>query len=46
MTRLLAPVNAGDTTISVDASTDWSVGDELYLAPTSFNHESGEYVVI
>lgn len=48
MTRLLAPVAEGDTTITLDAtdSTDWNVGDEVYLGPTSYNHESGEYFVI
>jgi len=38
MVRLLAPAAKGDTTIKVDAGlTDWAVGDQIWLAPTSFN---------
>jgi hypothetical protein len=46
MTRLLAPAVVGATSISVDPATDWAVGDRIFLAATSFNHESGEYVTV
>jgi uncharacterized protein YqfB (UPF0267 family) len=46
MTRLTEAVAAGATTISVEDEVDWQVGDELYLAPTSFSANAGEYAVI
>lgn len=46
MTRLTAPVTAGATTITVEDEVDWNVGDEIYLAPTSYNSNSGEFAVI
>jgi hypothetical protein len=41
MTRLYEPVNSGVTTIVVEDEVDWTVGDEIYLAPTSFSSTSG-----
>jgi hypothetical protein len=46
MTRLYEPVNSGVTTIVVEDEVDWAVGDEIYLAPTSFSSTSGEFAVI
>jgi len=48
LTRLLSPVDIDATTITLDETdiADWNVGDEVYLGPTSFNYQSGEYFVI
>lgn len=47
-TRLTAPVAIGADTISVNAAdiADWNVGDQIFLGPTSFDHDSGEHHVI
>jgi hypothetical protein len=36
-TRLTAKAAAGDTTISVDSTSDWAVGDELVIGPSFKN---------
>ena len=49
MTRLTAEANAGDDTITVDATDtafDWAVGDYLFLATSTMNETHSEYRTI
>ncbi len=46
MTRLLANADAGATTITVDSTLDWVVGDELYIAPSTIQMDYSEYKTI
>jgi len=48
MTRLTAPVDIGADIISVASADvlDWNVGDQIFLGPTSYNHDSGEHHII
>ena len=45
-TRLIATVTPGSTTMTVKASSDWEVGDELVIGPSFTNHDETEYVTI
>lgn len=43
MTRLLAPVSAKGTKITVAKDLAWKVGDRIWIAPTSFNQAASDY---
>jgi hypothetical protein len=43
MTRLKAPANIGDTTITVDTTNvDLVAGDRIAIAPTDIKYDRGE----
>jgi hypothetical protein len=42
MTRLLAPAQKGDLTITVEKNLDLKAGDKIALASTSFSYHEGE----
>ena len=44
--RLRAPVYSGDDTIIVEDGLDWTVGDQIYIAPTAMQHDHSEYRTI
>ena len=46
MTRLLAPANKGDTSITIETGLDFVAGDRLGLAPTSYDHEAVDDVTL
>ena len=46
MTRLLAPVDKGVSSITVETGLDFVAGDRIALASTGFNNEDGEDFVI
>ena len=46
MSRLLDTVQAGATSITVESTVDWAVGDELYIAPSTIQHTYNEYRTI
>ena len=46
MARLLVPCKTGDTEIFVEGDPGWSVGDEIYLAPTAMQNQHSEYRTI
>ena len=43
MARLLETVEEGATTIKVDSTLDWAVGDELFIASSTVQHDYGEF---
>jgi cell migration-inducing and hyaluronan-binding protein len=45
-TELAATANAGDTELTLADSVDWSAGDEIIIAPTSFEWLEAEKAVI
>jgi len=46
MTRLLAPVDKGVSSITVETGLDWVAGDRIALAATGFIDDEGEDFVI
>lgn len=45
-TRLSVPVEAGATSITVDASVGWEVGDSIVLASPTVNHDDVQKVTV
>ena len=43
MSRLLETVEEGATTIKVDSTLDWAVGDELYISSSTVQFDYGEF---
>lgn len=43
MSRLKSPAAVGANYIIVEGGLDWAVGDEIYLAPTSFQNTHSDY---
>ena len=43
MARLLVPCKTGDTEIYVEGDPGWSIGDDIYLAPTAMQNHHSEY---
>jgi len=46
MSRLTAPANIADTSIYVGTGLDWSSGDTIGLAPTSYINNETDYAII
>lgn len=46
MSRLIVSAKTGDSHIFVDGETGWSIGDQIYLAPTAMQHDHSEYRTI
>jgi hypothetical protein len=45
-TELYTTVNPGDTSITLNTEVDWSVGEEIVIAPTSYDCFEAEKVTI
>ena len=39
---MAATVNAGDTTLTVEETTNWKVGDKIVVTSTGFDHNEAE----
>ena len=44
--RLLLPVNKGDTQLYLEPGLDWVAGDQIYLAPTAMQQDHSDYATL
>jgi hypothetical protein len=46
MTRLRAPANKGDTSITVESGLDWQAGDQIGIVATSTAYTAADYATV